>query len=91
MNEICYVTAYFDEKLQIFMILLQGVKMLRRFKQILNPAQVFDLIKGGPHMGYIYLYTENIYSEQHSKSGTCTYSLLSTVLFCLQSAIVSAF
>lgn len=33
------------------LILLQGVKMLRRFKQLLNPAQVFDLINGGPRMG----------------------------------------
>ncbi|XP_050594862.1 diacylglycerol kinase eta isoform X14 [Bombus affinis] len=29
----------------------QGVKFLRRFKQLLNPAQVFDLIKGGPGPG----------------------------------------
>ncbi|XP_025020959.1 diacylglycerol kinase eta [Python bivittatus] len=29
----------------------QGVKFLRRFKQSLNPAQVFDLMNGGPHLG----------------------------------------
>ncbi|ESO01875.1 hypothetical protein HELRODRAFT_128981, partial [Helobdella robusta] len=29
----------------------QGVKMLRRFKQLLNPAQVFDLMNGGPRTG----------------------------------------
>lgn len=29
----------------------QGVKFLRRFKQILNPAQVFDLISSGPGLG----------------------------------------
>ncbi|XP_015118316.1 diacylglycerol kinase eta [Diachasma alloeum] len=29
----------------------QGMKFLRRFKQLLNPAQVFDLIKGGPGPG----------------------------------------
>ncbi|KAJ8683494.1 hypothetical protein QAD02_019286 [Eretmocerus hayati] len=29
----------------------QGIKFLRRFKQLLNPAQVFDLIKGGPGPG----------------------------------------
>jgi diacylglycerol kinase (ATP) len=29
----------------------QGVKFLRRFKQLLNPAQVFDLISTGPEMG----------------------------------------
>ncbi|XP_078312935.1 diacylglycerol kinase delta-like isoform X5 [Crassostrea virginica] len=29
----------------------QGVKFLRRFKQLLNPAQVFDLMNGGPHPG----------------------------------------
>ncbi|XP_041350490.1 diacylglycerol kinase delta-like isoform X2 [Gigantopelta aegis] len=29
----------------------QGVKFLRRFKQLLNPAQVFDLMNGGPYPG----------------------------------------
>ncbi|XP_013412393.1 diacylglycerol kinase delta isoform X2 [Lingula anatina] len=29
----------------------QGVKFLRRFKQLLNPAQVFDLMNGGPKVG----------------------------------------
>ncbi|XP_012883934.1 PREDICTED: diacylglycerol kinase eta isoform X3 [Dipodomys ordii] len=29
----------------------QGVKFLRRFKQLLNPAQVFDLMNGGPYLG----------------------------------------
>ncbi|KAF0760760.1 diacylglycerol kinase eta-like [Aphis craccivora] len=29
----------------------QGIKFLRRFKQILNPAQVFDLIGNGPGPG----------------------------------------
>ncbi|KAK5904109.1 hypothetical protein CesoFtcFv8_005706 [Champsocephalus esox] len=29
----------------------QGLKFLRRFKQLLNPAQVFDLMNGGPHLG----------------------------------------
>ncbi|XP_063967323.1 diacylglycerol kinase delta-like isoform X4 [Lytechinus pictus] len=29
----------------------QGVKFLRRFKQLLNPAQVFDLMNDGPHIG----------------------------------------
>ena len=29
----------------------QGVKFLRRFKQLLNPAQVFDLISSGPPLG----------------------------------------
>ncbi|XP_033209733.1 diacylglycerol kinase eta isoform X5 [Belonocnema kinseyi] len=29
----------------------QGIKFLRRFKQLLNPAQVFDLIQGGPGPG----------------------------------------
>ncbi|XP_072035014.1 diacylglycerol kinase delta-like isoform X2 [Amphiura filiformis] len=29
----------------------QGVKFLRRFKQLLNPAQVFDLMNGGPTIG----------------------------------------
>ncbi|XP_006884677.1 PREDICTED: diacylglycerol kinase eta [Elephantulus edwardii] len=28
-----------------------GVKFLRRFKQLLNPAQVFDLMNGGPCLG----------------------------------------
>ncbi|KAJ4920519.1 hypothetical protein JOQ06_004187 [Pogonophryne albipinna] len=31
----------------------QGVKFLRRFKQLLNPAQVFDLMNGGPHLGIL--------------------------------------
>lgn len=35
----------------MFHILFQGVKFLRRFKQLLNPAQVFDLMNGGPHPG----------------------------------------
>ncbi|KAM6413610.1 diacylglycerol kinase delta-like [Rhynochetos jubatus] len=29
----------------------QGVRFLRKFKQFLNPAQVFDLMNGGPHLG----------------------------------------
>ncbi|CAH1398895.1 unnamed protein product [Nezara viridula] len=29
----------------------QGVKFLKRFKQLLNPAQVFDLIPSGPFLG----------------------------------------
>ncbi|CAH2315675.1 diacylglycerol kinase kappa isoform X1 [Pelobates cultripes] len=29
----------------------QGVKFLRKFKQFLNPAQVFDLMNGGPQLG----------------------------------------
>uniref|UniRef100_A0A8K9UJ63 Diacylglycerol kinase n=1 Tax=Oncorhynchus mykiss TaxID=8022 RepID=A0A8K9UJ63_ONCMY len=29
----------------------QGVKFLRKFKQLLNPAQVFDLMNGGPQLG----------------------------------------
>ncbi|KAG1674774.1 Diacylglycerol kinase eta [Nymphon striatum] len=28
-----------------------GVKFLRRFKQLLNPAEVFDLMNGGPSLG----------------------------------------
>jgi len=28
-----------------------GVKFLRKFKQLLNPAQVFDLMNGGPNPG----------------------------------------
>nr|XP_009930572.1 PREDICTED: diacylglycerol kinase delta-like [Opisthocomus hoazin] len=31
----------------------QGVKFLRKFKQFLNPAQVFDLMNGGPHLGLL--------------------------------------
>lgn len=27
--------------------------MLRKFKQLLNPAQVFDLMSGGPKMGLV--------------------------------------
>ena len=32
----------------------QGVKFMRRFKQLLNPAQVFDLSVAGPKLGYGY-------------------------------------
>ena len=32
-------------------VLMQGVKMLWKFKQLLNPAQVFDLMTGGPKIG----------------------------------------
>lgn len=32
----------------------QGVKFLRKFKQLLNPAQVFDLMNGGPELGYLH-------------------------------------
>lgn len=31
----------------------QGVKFLRKFKQLLNPAQVFDLMNGGPELGCV--------------------------------------
>jgi len=31
---------------------VQGVKMLWKLKQLLNPAQVFDLMTGGPKTGY---------------------------------------
>lgn len=34
----------------------QGVKFLKRFKQLLNPAQVFDLIVSGPHLGWVWLF-----------------------------------
>ncbi|KAF4522400.1 hypothetical protein B566_EDAN012983, partial [Ephemera danica] len=29
----------------------QGLRFLRRFRQLLNPAQVFDLVGGGPSLG----------------------------------------
>ena len=29
----------------------QGLRFLRRFRQLLNPAQVFDLVSGGPSLG----------------------------------------
>uniref|UniRef100_A0AAY4CMW6 Diacylglycerol kinase n=1 Tax=Denticeps clupeoides TaxID=299321 RepID=A0AAY4CMW6_9TELE len=29
----------------------QGVKFLRKFRQLLNPAQVFDIMNGGPQLG----------------------------------------
>lgn len=32
----------------------QGVRFMRRFKQLLNPAQVFDLSVAGPTLGYVY-------------------------------------
>lgn len=32
----------------------QGVKFMRRFKQLLNPAQVFDLSVAGPTLGWVW-------------------------------------
>ena len=32
---------------------MQGVKFIRKFKQLLNPLQVFDLGVGGPAEGYV--------------------------------------
>ncbi|KAG7255217.1 LOW QUALITY PROTEIN: hypothetical protein CRUP_016836 [Coryphaenoides rupestris] len=51
----------------------QGVKFLRKFKQLLNPAQVFDLMNGGPQLGAsisTYTYTSistytSIYTHLH--------------------------
>ena len=40
-----------EDFVEDFCFFLQGVKFLRRFKQLLNPAQVFDLMNGGPHPG----------------------------------------
>ncbi|XP_015906416.1 diacylglycerol kinase delta isoform X2 [Parasteatoda tepidariorum] len=37
----------------------QGVMFLRRFKQLLNPAQVFDLMNGGPSLGLLMFRTFN--------------------------------
>ena len=31
----------------------QGVKFIRKFKQLLNPLQVFDLAMGGPSKGWV--------------------------------------
>lgn len=33
----------------------QGIRFMRRFKQLLNPAQVFDLSVAGPALGYVNL------------------------------------
>lgn len=40
----------------------QGVKFLRKFKQLLNPAQVFDLMNGGPELGYLCFFFWLLYS-----------------------------
>ena len=32
-----------------------GEKFLRRFKQILNPGQVFDIANTGPAFGYVFI------------------------------------
>ena len=37
--------------MMMMMMMMQGVKMLWKFKQLLNPAQVFDVIIGGPKIG----------------------------------------
>lgn len=51
----------------------QGVKFLRRFKQLLNPAQVFDLMNGGPSLGYNKKKNKNkkthLINFLHQKSG----------------------
>lgn len=41
----------------------QGVKFLRRFRQILNPAQVFDLITSGPTLGLVVYISYFLYSN----------------------------
>ena len=48
----------------------QGVKFLRRFKQLLNPAQVFDLMNGGPGLGW-----EKISFSSSSLSPSCLFFL----------------
>jgi hypothetical protein len=31
-----------------------GLRVLRKFKRLLNPAQVFDIITGGPDFAYVF-------------------------------------
>lgn len=41
----------------------QGVRFMRRFKQLLNPAQVFDLSVAGPTLGLItYFYKHSLHN-----------------------------
>ena len=48
----CGGGSCFDNDVLItVMVMKQGIKMLWKFKQLLNPAQVFDLISGGPNIG----------------------------------------
>lgn len=46
------------------------MKFLRKFKQLLNPAQVFDLMNGGPELGYgrAFLSTCQLMSQQANSS-----------------------
>lgn len=32
----------------------QGVELIKSFRRLLNPFQVFDVVKGGPLVGYIF-------------------------------------
>ena len=48
----------------------QGVKFLRRFKQLLNPAQVFDLMNGGPHLGWER--QRERATDRETEKGTCS-------------------
>ena len=42
------MTFYFHD-----LFSFQGVKFIRKFKQLLNPLQVFDLAMGGPSKGWV--------------------------------------
>ena len=42
---------FFVSLFNIFVISFQGIRFMRRFKQLLNPAQVFDLSVAGPTLG----------------------------------------
>ncbi|KAG7251406.1 hypothetical protein CRUP_013476, partial [Coryphaenoides rupestris] len=47
----------------------QGVKFLRKFKQLLNPAQVFDLMNGGPQLGVGWVLSELDKLNLHKQLG----------------------
>lgn len=39
----------------------QGMELIRAFRKLLNPHQVFDLMNGGPLPGYVSLYNSDIF------------------------------
>ncbi len=40
------------QRCRCMLIYMQGTRVMRKFRYILNPRQVFDLAEGGPANGY---------------------------------------
>ena len=52
-NFILYFIYFTFLNFPLYYFTKKGIKFLRKFKQLLNPFQVFDLIQDGPVPGYI--------------------------------------